>query len=71
MFVKPYATGRTVIVAGSVGPTGEIFEPMGSLTHALAVFHHDPAPDGGEEQDKVEQAADRFVIHGTRGAEVQ
>jgi 5-methyltetrahydrofolate--homocysteine methyltransferase len=35
------AAGRTVIVAGSVGPTGEIFEPMGSLTHALAVemFH--------------------------------
>ena len=33
--------GRTVVVAGSMGPTGEIFEPMGSLTHALAVeiFH--------------------------------
>ncbi|WP_208354133.1 betaine--homocysteine S-methyltransferase [Pseudaestuariivita rosea] len=30
-----------VIVAGSVGPTGEIMEPMGSLTHAAAVeiFH--------------------------------
>jgi len=35
------AAGRTVIVAGSVGPTGEIFEPMGTLTHAAAVemFH--------------------------------
>jgi 5-methyltetrahydrofolate--homocysteine methyltransferase len=35
------AAGRPVVVAGSVGPTGEIFEPMGSLTHALAVemFH--------------------------------
>ena len=33
--------GRSVVVAGSMGPTGEIFEPMGSLTHALAVeiFH--------------------------------
>jgi 5-methyltetrahydrofolate--homocysteine methyltransferase len=33
--------GRTVIVAGSMGPTGEIFEPMGTLTHELAVeiFH--------------------------------
>jgi len=33
--------GRPVIVAGSVGPTGEIFEPMGTLTHELAVemFH--------------------------------
>lgn len=35
------ASGRTVVVAGSVGPTGEIFVPMGTLTHELAVemFH--------------------------------
>ncbi|WP_112312278.1 betaine--homocysteine S-methyltransferase [Pseudogemmobacter bohemicus] len=35
------ASGRRVVVAGSVGPTGDIFEPMGTLTHALAVemFH--------------------------------
>ena len=35
------AAGRPVIVAGSIGPTGEIMEPMGTLTHALAVemFH--------------------------------
>jgi len=34
-------SGRTVIVAGSVGPTGEIMAPMGALTHAAAVemFH--------------------------------
>jgi 5-methyltetrahydrofolate--homocysteine methyltransferase len=33
--------GRTVIVAGSIGPTGEIMVPMGSLTYASAVemFH--------------------------------
>jgi len=33
--------GRTVVVAGSVGPTGEIFEPMGTMTRAQAVeiFH--------------------------------
>ena len=33
--------GRPVVVAGSMGPTGEIFEPMGTMTHALAVeiFH--------------------------------
>ena len=33
--------GRPVVVAGSVGPTGEIFEPMGPLTHSAAVemFH--------------------------------
>ena len=35
------ASGRTVIVAGSMGPTGEIFEPLGPLSHAVAVemFH--------------------------------
>ncbi|OHC49442.1 MAG: methionine synthase I [Rhodobacteraceae bacterium GWF1_65_7] len=35
------AAGRPVVVAGSVGPTGEIMAPMGTLTHALAVemFH--------------------------------
>ncbi|MCO4849086.1 MAG: betaine--homocysteine S-methyltransferase [Yoonia sp.] len=35
------ASGRTVIVAGSVGPTGDIMAPMGSLTHEIAVemFH--------------------------------
>ncbi|WP_457647028.1 betaine--homocysteine S-methyltransferase [Profundibacter sp.] len=35
------ASGRTIIVAGSVGPTGEIMAPMGELTHELAVeiFH--------------------------------
>jgi methionine synthase I (cobalamin-dependent) len=32
--------GRTVIVAGSVGPTGELFEPLGPMTSAqgVAVF---------------------------------
>lgn len=35
------AAGREVIVAGSIGPTGEIMAPMGSLTHDIAVemFH--------------------------------
>ncbi|MCV6598518.1 MAG: betaine--homocysteine S-methyltransferase [Mangrovicoccus sp.] len=35
------SAGRTVIVAGSMGPTGEIMAPMGPLTHELAVeiFH--------------------------------
>jgi 5-methyltetrahydrofolate--homocysteine methyltransferase len=31
------ATDRPIIVAGSIGPTGEIMEPMGSLTYADAV----------------------------------
>ncbi|SHK31210.1 5-methyltetrahydrofolate--homocysteine methyltransferase [Shimia gijangensis] len=35
------AAGRDVIVAGSVGPTGEIMQPVGALSHADAVeiFH--------------------------------
>ncbi|WP_026758815.1 betaine--homocysteine S-methyltransferase [Sediminimonas qiaohouensis] len=43
--------GRTVVVAGSVGPTGDIFEPLGPLTHSLAVemFHEqaEGLKDGG------------------------
>lgn len=35
------ASGRKVVVAGSIGPTGEIMAPMGPMTHELAVeiFH--------------------------------
>ena len=35
------ASGRQVIVAGCVGPTGEIMEPMGPLSYSIAVeiFH--------------------------------
>jgi 5-methyltetrahydrofolate--homocysteine methyltransferase len=35
------ASGRKIVVAGSVGPTGEIMAPMGTLTHEIAVemFH--------------------------------
>ena len=35
------AAGRPVVVAGSVGPTGEILQPVGALSHADAVeiFH--------------------------------
>ena len=43
--------GRRVVVAGSMGPTGEIMAPMGSLTHAIAVemFHEqaEALRDGG------------------------
>ena len=37
--------GRSVIVAGSVGPTGDIMEPVGTLSHADAVemFHETAA----------------------------
>ena len=31
------AAARPVVVGGSVGPTGELFEPLGALTHEMAV----------------------------------
>ncbi len=31
------ASGRDVVVAGSVGPTGQLFEPLGELTHERGV----------------------------------
>lgn len=31
------ASGREIVVAGSVGPTGELFEPLGAMTHDEAV----------------------------------
>ncbi|MGD9703559.1 MAG: betaine--homocysteine S-methyltransferase [Acidimicrobiia bacterium] len=31
------ATARAVVVAGSVGPTGELFEPLGALTEDAAI----------------------------------
>ncbi|MTE00180.1 betaine--homocysteine S-methyltransferase [Paracoccus sp. YIM 132242] len=45
------ASGRTVVVAGNIGPTGEIMVPMGTLSHASAVamFHEqaEALKDGG------------------------
>ena len=37
---------RKVIVAGSVGPTGEIMQPVGELSHTLAVEMFHEAADG-------------------------
>ncbi|MEO1689831.1 MAG: homocysteine S-methyltransferase family protein, partial [Pseudomonadota bacterium] len=45
------SAGRPVIVAGSMGPTGEIMEPLGTLTFEIAVemFHEqaEGLKDGG------------------------
>ena len=38
--------GHKVIVAGSVGPTGEIMHPIGELTHSLAVEMFHETADG-------------------------
>jgi 5-methyltetrahydrofolate--homocysteine methyltransferase len=58
--------GRTVVVAGSVGPTGEIMAPMGTLTHETAVemFHEqaEGLKEGGADVLWVEtiSAAEEF-----------
>lgn len=39
-------SGRKVIVAGSVGPTGEIMEPVGTLSHSVAVEMFHETADG-------------------------
>ncbi|QBF32102.1 betaine--homocysteine S-methyltransferase [Thalassococcus sp. S3] len=43
------AQQRPIIVAGSVGPTGEIMEPVGTLSHALAVEMFHETADGLKE----------------------
>ena len=40
------ASGRPVVVAGSMGPTGEIMEPIGALSHASAVEMFEEAGAG-------------------------
>ena len=40
------ACARPVVVAGSVGPTGELFEPLGALTHDVAVASFREQIDG-------------------------
>lgn len=40
------ASGRKIVVAGSVGPTGEIMEPVGSLSHSVAVEMFHETADG-------------------------
>ena len=59
--------GRPVVVAGSVGPTGEIMAPMGTLTHERAVeMFHEQAEGlkaGGADVLWVEtiSAAEEFI----------
>lgn len=68
---------RPVIVAGSVGPTGEIMEPVGTLSHALAVemFHEqaDGLREGGVDvlwletisaPEEYRAAAEAFALAG-------
>lgn len=61
------ASGRTVIVAGSIGPTGDIMEPMGTLTMASAIemFHEqaEGLKEGGADVLWAEtiSAADEYI----------
>jgi 5-methyltetrahydrofolate--homocysteine methyltransferase len=71
------AAGRPVVVAGSVGPTGEIMAPMGSLTSEAAVemFHEqaEGLKEGGADvlwvetisaAEEFEAAAEAFRLAG-------
>jgi len=66
--------GRQVVVAGSIGPTGEIMEPMGSLTYSRAVeMFHEQAEGlkaGGADVLWVEtiSAADEYKAAGEAAA---
>ncbi len=59
-------SSRRIVVAGSVGPTGEIMQPVGSLSHASAVemFHEtaDGLKEGGADVAWLEtiSAAEEF-----------
>ena len=66
--------GRPVVVAASIGPTGEIMAPMGALTHELAVeiFHEqaEAVKDAGADvlwvetisaQEEFQAAAEAFT----------
>lgn len=71
------AAGRPVIVAGSVGPTGDIMEPVGTLSHADAVeiFHEqaEGLKEGGADvlwletisaPEEYKAAAEAFALAG-------
>ncbi|MFZ9628793.1 MAG: betaine--homocysteine S-methyltransferase [Ilumatobacteraceae bacterium] len=71
------AARRPVVVAGSVGPTGELFEPLGALTHDVAVASFREQirglRDGGADvawietmssPDEVRAAADAAIAEG-------
>ncbi len=68
---------RDIVVAGSVGPTGEIMAPMGSMTHELAVeiFHEqaEGLKEGGADvlwletisaPEEYKAAAEAFALAG-------
>lgn len=61
------AADRAVVVAGSVGPTGELFEPLGLLTHddAVASFTEEirGLKDGGADVAWIETMSSAEEVH--------
>ena len=61
------AADRPVVVAGSVGPTGELFEPLGALTHDAAVAVV-PRADRRARRRRRRRRLDRDDVGARRGA---
>ena len=69
------ASPRPVVVAGSVGPTGELFEPMGALTHdaAVASFADEirGLRDGGADVAWIETMSSPEEVHAAVTAAIE
>ena len=65
---------RPVVVAGSVGPTGELFEPLGALTHDVAVgsFREQVSGlrDGGADVIWIETMSSREEVRAAAAAAI-
>jgi len=65
---------RPVVVAGSVGPTGELFEPMGALTHDAAVASFSVEirglKDGGADVVWIETMSSPEEVHAAASAAI-
>ena len=69
------AAPRPVVVAGSVGPTGELFEPMGALNHADAVASFADEirglRDGGDDVAWIETMSSPEEVHAAVTAAIE
>lgn len=68
------AVDRPIVVAGSVGPTGELFQPLGALTHedAVASFSEQIAGlrDGGADVAWIETMSSPEEVHAAAAAAI-
>ncbi len=69
------AAPRPIVVAGSVGPTGSLFEPMGELTHdaAVASFREEirGLRDGGADVAWIETMSSAEEVHAAATAAIE